>query len=278
MPAISITFSQSFTTITLSPPGFEYKTTIDFPFSQTRKSDGKITAFDPGQTYDVRSCSCEFMLTAEEQAGLVDFLENESYARQADEVEMYIDNTSGFFPFGPDVGNNGTFFVAISKPRFVGIGSRPYKFFRTSMELTNTGPYPSYSIPSEIRDGSWTFGTVSQCRFPVGWYRPDPNIMYDMSIGRNATADFVDRGTTADSYTTKFKMVSNPTKTAKIVEYLTGTARSDPFTITTPNGVYPFGYSKGTGGSFYARLAQKRIEIKHTSFQTFEFDLSITLE
>ena len=280
MPSMSIQFSNSLGlyTILVSPPVFGYRSKIEFPFVQTRTADGKLQSYDYGSSYDIRSCECEMELDSTDQETFFNFINNSDATRQDTALRMTLQEGSGFFPFGTDKGDSGSFDVVISNPSFKGIGSAPYKFFHTRVTLVNTGTFPSYTPTTEKKDGSWTFGNISECRFPQRWYQPEINLSYDISLGNDSSADIIDNGQTADRKSTKFSFQCSQGKAERILSYIADTARDNPFTISVPDSYYPFGLNAGSNKSFFVKLSQNTINVRNPMFNRFEFDLQLDLE
>lgn len=260
-------------TIEITRPLFGYKSIINFPFHVVNCEDSHSYSYDPGTSYDVRYCDCTFELDATEQAYLIGYINNTMRASAA--VEMVLPADSGFHPFCPDKGDAGTFTVALEHLNSKGIGEAPYLYFHTDLRITNQGAYPAYSLPTEYAEGSLTIGSVSGIRFPENWFEPETEYAICSSTGRGGTVSFLDRGSYGDGYNTRFTLVSNESKMAKLIEYLSGTARAASFQIITSSNYYAFNYEKGSSNTYNVKLVQDSLVVANNGYNEFSVDINL---
>ncbi len=263
--------------IEVSVPSWPYKTVLMFPFDIQKNEDGSYTSFDNGTAYDRRKCQCSFMLSAADMATLNDFLREDNIATtkgRAYDLTLQMDTDSGFFPFGPDKGDVGDFDVAFIIRKQKGIGDSPFLYFKVDVEILHTGSYPAYVLPSQVKDGNFTFGTVTENRFPPAYFEPDNKYQYDATSLQGGTVEWMDRSEEADWYETSFTMISNESKCAAIMAYITATARTNNFTTVAPANMYMFGRDKGNG-TFTVQLIQENIIITHSEYNHFSYKLKL---
>src|SRR4030042_2829656 len=212
--------------IEVSVPSFGYKTTILLPFDIQKLDTGKYCIFDHGATYDIRKCNCTFFLSATEMNTLNAFLKEDTIGTskgRAFSVILRMNTGSGFFPFGPDKGDVGDFTVAMVINKHGAVIDSRFNYFTCEVEFTNVSSYPAYSLPDEVADGTFTFGTVTACRFPPDYFSPVVNYGYGATLKQGGSVEWIDRSENADWYETQFEMRSNESKAAKIIQYITGT-------------------------------------------------------
>jgi hypothetical protein len=262
--------------ITISLPLFGYKSIIDLPFDIEKLDKGLYKVFDAGSTYDVRSCECTFELDSTDTDNLLTFIDTTS--RGLSTATMELQNDSGFFPFGPDKGDTGTWTVALELLKDEGVGVAPYLYHRVTVRIVNQSTHPTYSLPTQISEGSMTFGTVSGIRFPQGWFKPDHRLGVHASTARNGTVLYVDKSANADSHDTSCTLICNESKAAAIVNYLVGTARANTFSLTTAANQYAFGMRSGSADTYTVRLIQDKLEIVHDDHNSFDIDLALSRE
>ncbi|GAI98184.1 unnamed protein product, partial [marine sediment metagenome] len=160
-------------------PVFPYKSNIIFPFDIQKLENGKYASYDHGvgaATYDHRICECTFQLTEAEAIIFNDFFRDDYTAApetkgRAFDVTMRMNASSGFFPFGPDKGDVGDFVVALEIKSHARIGESPYLYFSITVNITNVGSWPVYSLPAEVAEGEMTIGTITNNRFPPDWIK-----------------------------------------------------------------------------------------------------------
>lgn len=267
--------------IEVNMPVFPYKSIIDLPFDIQKLDDGTYGAYDHGadhDTYDIRRCQCRLMLTPAEQVTLNDFLREDNIAitkGRAYDVTLKMNAGSGFFPFCPDKGDVGDFDVAIIFRRHGTIGESPFKYFVSDIEIVNTGSWPEYSLPAEISEGSITIGTITNNRFPPDWFKPKVQYGYFITIEQDSSVQWIDRSENGDWWETFFRMHSNESKAAKVIEYLTGTARANAFNMTANADSYMFGRDKGNG-IFSTQLIQDSIIVTHEKYNLFTYSLNLS--
>jgi len=266
--------------IMVSLPVFPYKTSIEFPFDIQKLNDGSYSSYDHGSTYDIRKCECTFILDEGETLTFLEFFTNEyeygvNKGRAFDVTMRPTVSNSGFFPFGPDKGNNGDFDVGVIIKNISRIGNAPYLYFHIDVLIINTGSWPTYSLPSEVSEGSLTIGNVSNNRFPPNWFNPSGGYGYFGTVLQDGSIEWIDRFEGADHYQTSFNMVSNESKTAKVIEYITGTARDDNFSIVSGNNIFPFGKNIPDNKTYTVKMIQNKIDITHVRHDRFEYSLKL---
>lgn len=269
--------------IEVSIPSFAYKTIIEYPFDIQKNDDGSYDSYDHGagaETYDIRMCSCRFMLTAAQQTTFNTMMkddQNTVRTGRAYNMTLQMNTGSGFFPFGPDKGDVGDFTIAMVIKKHGAIGEAPFKYFIMDVEMINTGVFPAYSLPSEVSEGSFTIGTVSNNRFPPSWFGPKIKYGYSATVEQDSTVQWMDRREQADWYTTNFEMLSNESKIAAVLEYITKTSREAAFTIAAPADFYAFGRDIGNA-TFNVKLIQNRIIISHLKYNMFKYAIQLSYE
>lgn len=250
-------------TFDVTLPVRPYTARVAMALDGTWLSNGQYSAYDHGVDYDVYSCDCVFELNATEHAVMASMYNTvgSSYGR-AQDLSVEMANDSGFHPFGPNESNIGAFNVSVIAQQ-TGQLPIPYKGYKWTLTLTqDSTALPDYSLPTEVSDGGFEVGTVTGLRFPMNWCNPLIDYRYSTAITQDGDAEYVDRGTTADKYTTSLVLVQSENKMAALAEYIVGTARAAQFNIVSPAGTYPFGYSKGDG-TFAVKLAQSALEMQH---------------
>jgi hypothetical protein len=263
--------------ITIANPLFGYKSIIQLPFDVQETDNGQIGIYDPGSTYDAYSCECEWILDSTEVSNLNSLLSDKDEGRASNTTSMVLSSSSGFFPFGPQRGDTGTFTIAFLKQDQIGIGEAPYKYFKLMATIANVGDFPSYSLPSESgqEEGTVTIGTITDNRMPIGLFKPTVEYQYWGQQHRDGSVSFFDRGSSGDNYKTDFNMSSNEAKAAAVLNHIIGTARGNNFNLITGSDHYPFGYDKGGSGTHSVKLINRRIEVEHEKHNRFNYKMKV---
>ena len=192
-----IEFQQGATSIQVSVPSFSYKTTISLPFDWQKMDDGTWEGFDNGTAYDKRKCECTLFFTAAQMATFNDFHRTDGEGRAID-ITMRMNANSGFHPFGPDKGDVGDFTVAVEIKNHGMVGESPFRYFKVDLVIYNTGSWPAYTPPAEVDDGDFTIGTITDLRFPPGWFEPEAEYGTFMTLEENSTSQWIDRSVNFD--------------------------------------------------------------------------------
>ena len=274
-------------TLEVDLPLYPYVTTIDLPFEVQKLENGTYDIYDHAggtpDTYDIRSCRCTFELTASEMALFNAFFSEDDQtttkARGFD-VTLRMNTNSGFHPFGPDKGDAGDFDVALIIASHGEVGEEPIGYFHVVVDMVNTGSWPTYSMPAEVADGSFTFGTVTSVRFPPQWFKPDVEYRVYRTTEQDGTVRWIDRGQAGDWFESSFELHANESKMGRVVAYLVNTARTAAFQVVAPaagiTGYYVFGYDKGSAGTYNVKLIQDTLKITHDRYNHFKVPLSLT--
>lgn len=276
-----IQFADNGNTLDIDLPIFGYKTIIDMPLEIVKLDSGQYALYDHGddaETYDIRRCQCTFQLNATQQNSLNGFFNNSAATPTARGIDCTIrmNANSGFFPFGADKGDAGDFDVAATLISTPTVGESPFNYFTSRVEFVHTGTYPAYSLPAEVSEGSFTIGTVTNNRFPPGWFKPKSGYANWATIERDGTSQWIDHGSSGDWYETQFEMRSNESKCAKVIQFLTGASgRSNQFAVAQGSGYYMFGRDISVA-DLYVKLIQKKIEITHVGHNIFTYPLRLS--
>lgn len=268
-------FTANAQTCQIPVPSFGYRTIIKLPWEIQELDTGGIAIYDHGATatpvtkYDIRVCECDVLLSATDMATFTAWYSDATKGRGRD-TALEMASGSGFFPFGPDKGDVGSFIIALEMDRHASVGEAPWLFFPLTLRMTNTGSWPAYSIPTEVSEGSVTIGTIAANRFPPNFFSVDGRYGSFVDLTENATSNYINKGSGADWWRTRAGMVSNETKTAKIVDYLTGTCRATAFNVGLGANSYAFGIDKSDDGTYSVRLIQDAIELTHKRYNEFE--------
>lgn len=282
---IKLTSTATGQTVEISLPVYPYKTRIELPFTIRKLEDGSgYSIYDEGATYDVRTCTADFILSATEQKNFNNFIQLVAEGRnQTTALELSVCTSSQFRPFGPDK-NDTLYNVTMEVISSGGWVDNPYGHFKNTVRFTALTPYAGGALPSQVADGPagvFQIGTVADLRFPPQLFNPVVKYKVSQFVLRDSSAVKVIDGTIyGDQYDTSFDFATNFSKAAALLAYLTGTARGGTFTIAVGQNYYPFGRSKVDGdddgsGTFTVRMIQDELEITHEYFNHFTVPLSL---
>ena len=266
--------------IDIDLPVRPYKSYIVFPFDIQRLEYGLYGVYDNGSAYDKRYCECTFELTATQTATLNDFLRTDGTSDgRGKELTLEMNADSGFYPFGPDKSPLGPHDVSVEVIRRKGVGEAPFKYFVVALRIRKSdSSWTAYSLPTEVNEGPMTIGTVTNCRFPQQWFSPVVRYGYYVTQTEGGETLFIDRGSNSDAWQTSATFIMNNSKTAAILDYITGTARAQTFSVIAGTDHYMFERDKGGNGTYTVRLIENIIEIEHTRLNQFTFKIALSWE
>lgn len=259
--------------VTLPQP-VSVSTDIELPFDIVTLDDGTKLRYDNGEQYDKRVCKCCFHLTPIQQLNLNTFLYTTARANQ-----LTLDAESdGFHPFAPDKGDGGNFTVSVMISGTPSIMTFPFRYFKCDLIIQNTGSYPAYSLPSEVDEGSWDFGTVENLNYPQAGFKP--NMFYSVSISHteNSTPYYIDRSANADYASSKMILNCNESKAAAVLYYLTHTVRANAFILDTRSYFIIFGIDYEDGDPKYVIINSNKIIVNQTGYDNWTIELQLAID
>lgn len=271
---MAITFDAgSGNSVTVDQPLHGYQARISMPIEYYRRADGTYGSYDASSTYDRRKCeNAVFEMPAATASACDAFFNNVSYGRGENISLILGASASGFFPFGPDKGDIGTFTVRILDYRASEQLHDPWLYWRREIDLQYiSGPTPGYSISDTVDDGSLEIGAVSGIQYPQNGYAASTLYMNKEVVTMNGTSYETDPGTSADEYTSTLLISANKGKAGALVNELIGTVRDNNTTFVAPANNYPFGRDKAANGSFTVQPLTAELVVTHNWYDNFSF-------
>lgn len=263
---ITLTLNDDSNEINVTVPVFTYNTTIQYPWSIVELENGAYSFWDDGGAYDKRWCDVEFEIAGADVDTLMTYIK--STGRADNDLKLTMSSGSGFHPFGPDKGDEGTFEISLIMRKFPRQVMEPFKYFLGEFRMINTGAYPAYTPPSEVDEGEFQFGTVTDCRFPISWFGANERTgVYD-TLEEDSEVQYIDRGSGDEQDTTEFDWLMNESKCAAVLSYI-NTNRTTQFNIVAGTDFYPFGRELGGNGTFPVRMINNVLKIKHDNYNRY---------
>lgn len=271
----TITFSNGANSVTVNTPQYGYTARPIMSLKYARLSSPTYDIWDNGVSYDVRLCTMSrFLLNTSDQSNLNAFFSDASKGR-GNTVNMALGSKStGFYPFGPDKGDVGTFTVKAINYDQTGQLLKPWKYWETDITFLMITA-PAYSLPAETNDGNLQIGTVTGIKYPQDAYNSTTEYAIDTLVTLGGSGYEVDRSTDADRYETSFQIEGKQNKIAALVDYIMVTARASNFTMITSTDNYPFGHDKGGNGTYTVQLLSPELRIVHMGFNRFMVDFKL---
>jgi hypothetical protein len=266
------------TPVEIEIPNPEYGYTVALVMQvKSFESGSSWDTFDNGILHDARILNIPGSLfSKEEYQELTNFLNHQDCGRKAFEIEL--PENSGFFPFGPDLGQSGIYKAHLLNRNSHGMQVDPWKIFVSEftfiLELGH-----GYDIDYQSRpEGSFQIGSVSGLMFPQSGFSPiiKRGLRCDVTNGRYASA--VDVG--FNKYETGLELSANLPNAAKLIHEIQTAIRGSNFVMTCGQDYWPFDVEKSDSGSFYCKLLSSNnenltIDIKHVEYDQFRIPLKV---
>ena len=280
MVARYVTFTNGVNSIQINMPVYGYAVDIVMPIATQKDAQGSPSFFDaPVGPYDATLGAYDYRvlntatwrIPAAQQTLLSAFFKDADRGR-SEPVIMTLQTDSGFYPFGPDLGDTGSFTVQLLTQDQGGRLSRPWNHFENQIQLVLITPPGGYSLPTPQSEGNFAIGSASGLRYC------DFTPLVIRNIGTALTASGVpcalDGSTSGDSYETGWTQLCNQGNAAALLSLLVSSSgRASDLSIVAPSNFYPFGVDNGSGGAgtFTAKLLGSKADAK-TMTLTFTHD------
>lgn len=275
--------------VTAEPPLLGYKTNIILGLHFAERKDGRISIFDDTIAGDRRETNCTFLLSGQGNAHVMQQQFLEHFALY--DMTLLCSSDGNFYPFGPDLGDAGTFGVAITEQGVTSTNGNPKDYFEIESKLTLQDA-PAYSLPDRTVDGEFRFGAIQNLRFPSvnPASQSRTSSVYTTSRGGVVSSLAISPKESAyqsNSRNTTITVEGRPENIAALIEHLQTVVRGNIVNIYSPDqtspysngGFQPFGpynpVDLATYGYYRCKLASNVITVEH--IYTNLFRLSVDL-
>jgi hypothetical protein len=186
------------------------------------------------------------------------------------------ETATGFFPFGPDLGDKGDFIVRITDAFGGGISAEYYRHFEAGIALKLVSA-PAYTYPSPKYEGPMVISGMSGYRFPQSQFVPDVEYAYEQNITAGGGISEIDMGRNADLITTEFDIETCQVNAANLIGMLK-TVRSGNITIVTPPHWWLGGANLGGNGTYTCMNIMQTIKFKHERHDYFVIPMKLWIK
>lgn len=261
--------------IDFEQPEFGYKTEIRRAIESVESETG-IELIDNGVEFDTRVCKVpRFLLdTGVNASGISEWIS--TFAGGMGKVlDLILGEThTGFFPFGPDYGDAGTFQVIVSEKRFTGILQAPYLHFGMELEMVLQSTHSRVPI-NEIAEGNLQLGEVAGLMYPQESINNPYEYGLKTEIGAAGHVEFSDNSW--NKYNSEFVLRCNTSKAAAVANYFSEVARSTAFNMITGANFYMLGIDREgvVGNTYSVKQTDSTIVITHVGHEHFNISLNL---
>ncbi len=270
--ATTVTFTVSAQNFTINTPQWDYTTEINVSLIHQALQPRGYGIWDNGSGNDYRVCSATWLLNATDTNTFRGIFTDITKGRGIS-FDLNLGTNSGFYPFGPDLGDSGTFQCKLIAMDSGPVLEEPWLWFSTTIEFvmeTN----PAYSLPSQITEGDITIGGISGLRYPPAMPQSAQNYGFATQLTNDGTAYTVDKTIGADEDTTILGMVCNQSKAAALIDHMVGTVRDANVNVTDNDNGYFFGQAAGEDNTYVCQWLDSKIVVNHSRFNEFNFGLT----
>ena len=257
---------------TVNAPQWGYESNINTALIVSKLLPKDYAIWDNGVANVSRTLKVNWLLTATQTGTLTDVFNDISQGRGVD-CTFKLGNNSGFFPFGPDLGDTGDFgcrMISISPGPML---ESPWLYFNTEVTFVMTSS-PTYSLPAETSEGDLTIANTSNLRYPPSMPASSTDYGFSTQVTYDGTPYTIDKTSSCDSYHTTLGMVCNEGKAAAVINDLVVTIRDGTATMVSQSNNYLFGEEGGSNATYVCRWLNESITVVHNRHNEFAFDLS----
>lgn len=257
-------FISGLDSVTLDNPFYGYSVEINLAFDVARFI-GRYAHADYGPSYDHRSLiASTHWLTAANMETLAAFLRD----HRGEDITLSLGATpTGFFPFGPDLGDIGDFTVYIDSHENGGVNMAPFRHFAPEIRLKLRAA-PAYSLPAAINEGNLEIAGVNY-RWPQNGINPTKHDGRTHGYTRSGTPYNIDTGFSADLTGSEFTLEGGAVNIGHFLREMGLPGRSDDIEISAPEHYYLFGPEHGSAGTYNTRLIINTLSVTHDRFNQF---------
>lgn len=276
-PAIIIKApSSTGTQYTLDAPLWNYTTTINMALTIQKVTNGNYLIWDNLFTNDYRTCEVSWLISKDLTNTLISIFKNIDVGTgtaRGENIDFILPSNSGFYPFGPDKGDSGTFRARIiEKPKADASIGHPMDYFNTTLKLVFNGSWPSYSLPTAIKEGNLQIGNISGLRYPDNMHIQDSDYGINTVLGGDGTPHtFIGN---IDKYECGLDLICNQPNAARLVNQLVVTSRGAAINIIPPDNSYLFGRENGSTDTYACKQIKNQIVITHSEYNQFNVSLA----
>ncbi len=257
------------TSITVKRPSFPYVIKIINGIRYVLTRAGKLRAFDHESSYRILDVD-DWYLKADQQDDFEDIV------KVGNVITLTLGAGSGFYPHGPDYGDEGEYQFTVRSVIPSGMLYSPYKHFRNRVELVCKSLGSPAILPKKSQ-GSLEIGNID------GLKNPQFEINYSRFEDRAARTDnsgTVDTVHTENvGHSSALKINLNTANASRLCPELVNEIRGSAFYVRVPQAYNLFGRGVvNPAGEYLVRADLSEVEFRHLGFNRWETDLTVHYE
>lgn len=265
-----ITLSYGADSVEIDYPEWEYISRIHLAIEPVETTNG-WDVWNNDITNDYRSCSISRSVLDEADGVALDAF---MLAHRGLTLNMAIGTESNFFPFGPDLGDTGTFTIQIMDRKFGQFDQ--FNQFSKSWNLVMISK-PAYDLPAVTHQADFQIGTVDGLLYPQTGI--ESSRVYGIKTNVSYGGDPFSVDIRRNIHETSFVQKCNQGLAAELLSFLSGaTGRYQDITIIAPDNYYLFDPVQGASGTYTCKLIQKVIECRYIAYEEFDIPLNFWMK
>ena len=250
--------------VTIDNPLYGYATEIKLAFDVTRLI-GRYAHADYGPEFDHRTLSASTHWRNEsDMVLLAAFLRD----NRGTEITLSLGaDPTGFFPFGPDLGDKGDFTVHLDEYVSGGVLDMPFRHFAPELRLKLKSA-PAYVLPDPVTEGAFSVGGIN-FRWPQNGVAPTTRNGRTHVYTRSGAQYGLDLGTGADVHEVAFTLEGGAENIGRFLHSVGLPGRTDDVVISVPEHYWLFGPENDSAGAYKTRLITSILSVTHDRFNRF---------
>ena len=281
----------------INRPAWPYDVEIHMPIAITQAADGSYPDngfFDPLNeagdtlgTYDYRLLSMSTWRLPEDQKIEFNAFFNDPAMGRAENFMLRLGPTStGFFPFGIDMGDYGDFIVRLVTRDQTGSLIDPYKWFEESPSFVMvTRATNALSLPGDDQGGLYIGDAVFGLLYPQEGIKPKTTYNFQTQLSVSGSPNSLDSGVLGDSWETGFELLCSGCNAYQVVDEIVNNKRTADIPIIAPAGYYLYGADQSSGGTYTSKFLGSShddkeviLKISHIGFDQFRIPLNFWMK
>jgi hypothetical protein len=284
--------------ISVNFPAWGYETEIHMPICITQAADGSYPDngfFDPladdGVTlgsYDYRILKSALIRMTNYQKNYYNAFMRNVVLGRAQNMVMRLTAGQGFFPFGPDLSDNGNFVVRELSRQQSGKQMRPFRWYEDTVSYVLIGLGSGTPSATPHSQGHLQIGAVTGLMYPQSGIKCDPKYEVQTQTTITGAPSSINGPLVGDSWVASFELLCNTYNAAALIYQFTHTTRTSDLTVVVPQHYDMFGVDQsylGAGGTFITKfLGSSRtdkeivLNIKHIGHNQFLIPITLWLK
>ena len=272
----TVTFTRGSSSYTLYAPMYGYRSACQMDIQRTETGTGRVETWDSGTEY--RMFEGDFLVDATTRSAVLALRNMVRDTAHTLTLSLGV-TASGFFPFGPDLGDTGDFVVKIIGIDDTGIKYSPWLTSAMSLRMLMVSA-PEYEMEDDFDEGDFFIGSLTGMAQPQESFTVSHERKYVSVVTKGGSHSPIDSGAGNDAKAAQFTVKARKPKAQALMDYLCIAMRGNSVAIDNTANLYPFGVTVASGGGSVISVRNNRsmIECVHEDFNLWSFPLDFAYD